>query len=568
MSERSASGRATVFRGGTIWRGTHAADADALLVVDGLVAAVGSGEVDHHPSSAHATVIDLDHGFLMPSFAESHAHPILGGLEADGPDIRPCTSVDEILRAVRSYADEHPERTWIVGASYEGTLARDGLFDARWLDEAVADRPVVLRAWDYHTLWCNSRALELAGITTETPEPEGGSIPRREDGSPLGTLREWGALELMYAVCPVASSEDRIRALQRGTDYFRKHGVTWVQDAMVEPIDVEAYLDAARRDLLRIRFNLAFYADPQTFDDQVAGFVRARDEIDAIGNDHLTANTVKFFADGVVESETGALLEPYCSIHHHGELNWTSGALADAFTKVDAAGFQLHVHATGDAAARQVLDAIETMVDANGPRDRRPVLAHAQLVDESDMSRVGRLGVVISMQPYWSQLDDAMRLLFMPRLGPERSREQFRTASFLDGGVTVAFGSDWPCSPGDPLTCMSVAVTRQTLEGVPAGGWVPDERVGIAEALASYTDAVAYQAYADQRQAPWGRVDHGATADLVWLQHDPRQLGPDHLRENSVRMTLVRGRVVHAVDHQSAEVMGDLAVSGAPPSDP
>src|SRR5699024_81215 len=179
--------------------------------------------------------VDLDGGFLMPSFGDGHAHPIFGGMEAEGPQVRACSSVDEIVAEVRRYAAAHPDEKWITGASYDGSLVAGGLFDARWLDEAVSDRPVVLRAWDYHTVWCNSRALELAGITAETPEPEIGEIPRREDGSPLGTLREWGAVDLIDAVRPPQEESVRLRALERAADYYRRRGATWVQDAWVEP---------------------------------------------------------------------------------------------------------------------------------------------------------------------------------------------------------------------------------------------------------------------------------------------------------------------------------------------
>src|SRR5699024_1356832 len=173
--------------------------------------------------------VDLDGGFLMPSFGDGHAHPIFGGMEAEGPQVRACSSVDEIVAEVPRYAAAHPDEKWITGASYDGSLVAGGLFDARWLAEAVSDRPVVLRAWDYHTVWCNSRARELAGITAETPDPEIGEIPRREDGSPLGTLREWGAVDLIDAVRPPQEESVRLRALERAADYYRRRGVTWVR---------------------------------------------------------------------------------------------------------------------------------------------------------------------------------------------------------------------------------------------------------------------------------------------------------------------------------------------------
>ena len=225
---------ATLFSGGGIWTGSQ--DTDAVLVSDGIVRAVGAQARELAPAGAE--IVDLQGGFLMPSFGDGHAHPLYGGLEAAGPAVRPCRSIGEILAAVKLYADDHPDEEWIVGASYDGSLAPESLFDARWLDSVVPDRPVVLRAWDYHTVWCNTVALERAGITADTPEPVLGEIPRRADGSALGTLREWGAVDLVMNVMPPRDEALRIAALDAAADYLLARGVTWVQDAWVEPADV------------------------------------------------------------------------------------------------------------------------------------------------------------------------------------------------------------------------------------------------------------------------------------------------------------------------------------------
>ncbi|RZU63063.1 amidohydrolase [Zhihengliuella halotolerans] len=534
-------GEGIYFDGGTVWTGAEPADADALLVLDGRIAAVGAeararaGEAVEH--------VDLGGGFLMPSFGDGHAHPQFGGLESAGPAVRGCASIEEIVAEVRRYAAEHPERAWITGASYDGSLAPDGLFDARWLDEAVPDRPVVLRAWDYHTVWCNSRALELAGITSATPEPELGEIPRRDDGSPLGTLREWGAVDLVTAVMPPREIEERVEAIDRAADYYLARGVTWVQDAWVEPDDVEAYLEIARRGSLRLRMNLALYADPRRFEQQLPAMLRARQAVDDVGHPRLTARTVKFFADGVVENQTGALLEPYCSgLHDHGMRVWEPQALNDAVRAVDAAGFQVHIHAIGDAAVRQGLDAIESAVAASGPRDRRPVIAHAQLVDAADMDRFAELGVIACMQPLWAQLDALMTVLTEPRLGPERSERQYPLRTLASTGATLSFGSDWPVSSGAPLEGIAVAASRQTEDGDPAGGWTPHEILGVDTALTAYTRAVAHQAFADAGSAAWGRLAPGVSADLVWLESDPRAVPPSALARLRVRETYLAGR--------------------------
>jgi predicted amidohydrolase YtcJ len=477
----------------------------------------------------------------MPSFGDGHAHPLYGGLEAAGPPVRPCRSVDEILAAVNRYAEGHPEQDWIVGASYDGSLAPEGLFDARWLDSVVPDRPVVLRAWDYHTVWCNTAALNRAGITPDTPDPTLGEIPHRPDGSVLGTLREWGAVDLVMNVVPPLEEKVRIAALDTAADYLLSRGVTWVQDAWVEPFDVETYVAAA--DSLRMRFNLALYADPRYFDDQVRQYAESRRLVARAASPLLTANTVKFFADGVVENETGALLEPYCSgLHSHGQQNWEGDALAQAAARVDELGLQIHIHAIGDAAVRQALDAIEFVIQRNGIRDRRAVIAHAQLVDDADIDRFAELGVIPNMQPLWAQMDALMKVLTIPRLGAERADRQYRMASLLASGARLAHGSDWPVSSGAPLEGVAVGVSRRTCDGEPEGGWTPAEILPIDRALSAYTAGVAYQAFAE---SDWGSVIPGASADLVWLDRDPRATPALELPAIAVRATYLRGRAAY-----------------------
>ncbi|WP_022889578.1 amidohydrolase [Agromyces italicus] len=538
------------FSGGTIWRGAGAPTARSLLVQAGVIVAFddeADATADAARETEHVESVDLEGGFLMPSFGDGHAHPLFGGLEAEGPAVRDCATVDEIVTAVAEFAAANPEVEWIIGASYDPSLVEEGLFDAHWLDAAVADRPVVLRAYDYHTVWVNSRALELAGIDAQTPEPELGQIMRRADGSPLGTLREWGAVDLVLDAASVRPAEERMRALRRAGEYYLERGVTWVQDAWVEPGDVDSYLDAAERGILPVRFNLALYADPRHFAAQLPVMRESRRRVDALGSPMLTANTVKFFADGVIESETGALLEPYCTgLHDHGERGrgmtvWEGDSLRDAVLAVDAAGFQVHIHAIGDAAVRQALDAVERAIDANGPRDRRPVIAHAQLVDEVDLGRFAGLGVVACMQPLWAQLDPLMTVLTVPRLGRERADRQYRLRTIDASGAVLSFGSDWPVSSGAPLDGLAVAVSRRTSAGDPEGGWTPEEILPVERALAAYSTAVAHQAFADEASTPWGRIEPGASADLVHLARDPRDVPAGELAGIAVLATYLAG---------------------------
>ncbi len=487
-----------------------------------------------------ATVIDLNGDVIAPTFGDGHAHPTLGGLETVGPLTRSCQSVDEIIAEVKRWAEAHPDRDWIRGASYDASLAPGGLFDARWLDEAVPDRPVWLRAWDYHTLWVNSEALRRAGITAETPEPALGRIVRRPDGSPLGTLQEPGACDLIGAVDPGYSPDERVLAIDRATTHLAELGIGWAQDAWVEQDDLDAYLEAARRNRLHIRINLALRADPLNWREQVERFRAQRAQVQQANYPLLTADTVKVFVDGVIENHTGALLEDYADTPgDRGMSNWAVDELTQAAIAFDRDGFQLHFHAIGDAASRIALDVFEAVAAANGPRDRRSVVAHVQLVDQADLARYAKLGIIANFEPLWAQMDDLMVQLTVPHLGPERVARQYPIHT-LDAAGAISFGSDWPVSSADWRTGVRVAITRQTEGGEPNGGWVPAERLSVERALHAYTAGVAYQAFAE---GEWGTLAVGGAADFIRLSAVPAETDPSQLASIQVHETWVNGQL-------------------------
>lgn len=546
---------------GTMWCPVSG-ETDALAIEDGRIVARGE-EARRWATDRGVTATDAGDGLLLPALGDGHAHPLFGGLEGQGPAVRGASSVEEIVEAVRRFAEQHPELPVIRGASYDASLVPGGLFDARWLDEAVPDRPVVLRAWDYHTVWVNSAALAAAGIDSDTPEPVLGQIDRREDGSPLGTLREWGAVDLVDEALGPWELASMVEAVETATRRYLELGITWVQDAWVTPLELPAWIEAARTGRLHARVNLALYADPRRWPDQLDELLAMREAVRELGNPMLTAETVKFFGDGVVENATAALLSPYatladglapgshreahagCRCAPDGMLVWPADLLADALTAVDAHGFQAHVHAIGDRASRVALDAIEHASRTNGPRDRRPVIAHVQLVDRADRERFAALGVVANAEPLWAQLDALMEVLTIPRLGDGRVEEQYAFADLVGSGAVLSMGSDWPVSAAEPFAGIAVACTRQTDEGAPHGGWVPAQRLAVADAVRAYTAGCAHQAF---RRA--GTLEVGADADLVLLSDDPRAAADrTALARIGARRTWLAGRLVHDADH-------------------
>ncbi|WP_336922190.1 amidohydrolase [Aquipuribacter sp. SD81] len=500
-------------------------------------------------------VVDLAGDALLPAFGDGHAHPLFAGLQALGPPVSSCTSVEAVVAAVAGWVAEHPGDGWVVGGRYDPTLAPGGDFDARWLDAAVPDRPVVLDASDHHTMWVNTEALRRAGIDAGTPDPPVGRVVRRDDGSPLGTLREWDACDLVRAHVPAWTRAQQVGALAAATTTLAAAGVTWVTDAWVELDALPAWLAAAREDRLAARVELAFRLDPARWRAQLPDVRETVAQVRALGHARLSARSVKLFVDGVLEGGTATLLEPYLPLpgaaaghdpcphpapEDHGMPVWRAGELHAAVAAVVEGGLRPHLHAIGDAAVRLGLDALAALDSPRGRlRELRAVLAHCQLVDPADLPRFAELGVVANCEPLWAAWDPVQAELTAPRLGPERTRRQYPLATLVRSGAPVSFGSDWPVTSHVPLEGVQVAVTR-----VPPGGdgaaWLPHERLTVEEALHAYTVGSAHQAFADDR----GVLRPGAVADLVRLSADPVEVAADHpgrLREVEVRATWCAG---------------------------
>lgn len=495
--------------------------------------------------SRGATEVDLGGGCLVPGFRDGHIHPLWGGVELGQAPLVGARSIAEIVDRVRAYAEANPGLEWIEGGGYDPSLLPAGIGEAATLDAAVRDRPVVLEASDHHTMWVNSEALRRAGIDGETPDPPLGRILRQGDGSPIGTLVEWDALAMMRRHIPPATLEERQEGLARAMRELARAGITWVQEASATLDDVDVYRAAARSGGLTSRVNIALRAEPSRWSRDRAGFVERRGELAraADSSEVLQAQTIKFFADGVIEMGTGYLLEPYDDAPHTcGLPNWSPEELSDAVTAFDADGFQIHIHAIGDGGVRMALDAIEAAAARNGQRDRRPVIAHTQVVQGVDRSRFASLGVIANFEPLWACLDPTMEELTLPRLGPARSALQYPIASIARAGARISFGSDWPVSSMHPLHGLAVAVTRQNRDGKPSGGWLPEERLPIAQALAAYTAGTAYQGFEDDRG---GVIAEGRRADLCALSDDISAMAGLEIADVAVTGTWTGGREVH-----------------------
>ncbi len=533
-------GGTTVFHGGPVWL-APGSRTSALAVTDGII--VAHGDDARNLMDRATDVVDLDGRLVIPAFNDGHCHPVMAGFESFGPQIAELDDLAAVIAEVGRYAAEHPEEEWIVGGAYDAALAPEGRFHASWLDEVVPDRPVLLHANDHHTVWCNSEALRRAKVTAETPDPRLGRIERRDDvapyGTPLGTMREWHAVALITDAAPERTIDEQVSAVQAACRIANSEGVAWMQDAWVEPGEHEIYLESARRGVLTVRTNLAFRMDPDSWQDDLAGFQAARAQVDAFGHPQLlTAKTVKYFVDGVIEGGTAEMLDPYCGSHDHGLANWDRESLIEAVVAGDARGFQVHLHAIGDAAVRDALDAVEAAAAANPAWDRRPVITHVQLVHPEDLERFAQLGVIANFQALWAQEDAVMRNLTLPRIGQERFDRQYQIASLDALGTRISFASDWPVSPNNFVATISVAATRQTDAGEPEGGWIPGERFEVEKGLLASTLGSAYQGFTDHWR---GTLQIGQAADLVILGSDITTADPLEMRSVRPEATYLGG---------------------------
>ena len=532
----SGDGRSFTITGAKVFTGNAKQPwASSFTVENGKIVAI-----DKEPQT-DATVIDVGGRFISASFGDGHAHPMFGGFEFFGPEIRGKSTVAAIQEAVREYAIENPDLEWIIGGSYDSWIVPNGQFDAKWLDEVVADKAVVLRATDYHTIWCNSKALELSGITAETKDPELGWIMRREDGSPSGTLREWDAVDMVLQNAPAATLVEQVAALELAAEELSSAGITWVQDAWVDPGMPEAYLAAIEQRRLSIRFNLGMRADARSWREQLAWFESSRAKFD--GNEFATCNTIKFFADGVIEGHTAAINGGYHDDpHNNGMPCWDWQELREAVAAVDALGFQPHIHAIGDEGLSEALNAIELAQQRNGSKThQRPVITHVQLLNPAEIERFAALGVVANFEPLWACNDPLQADLTTPHVGELKALWQYPMRSMLAAGAKISMGSDWPVTDYNPLACMEIAITRTVPNDPNSIAWIPEERLDVAQSLTAYTAGVAYQAGEENL---WGSIEVGKSADFVVLDKNPFDVLPGLIHEIKVESTWCAGEEI------------------------
>nr|BCX01228.1 MAG: amidohydrolase [Bacteroidota bacterium] len=494
---------------GRIYTMAEPARAEAMAIRGDRIVAVGSTAELRRRFRAR-TEIDLGGRTVLPGLIDAHAHLMGQGVSMLQADLVGANSKEEILDRLRRFAQSRPPGSWILGRGWDQNRWPEKAFPtAEDLDRLFPDRPVWLRRIDGHAAWANSKAMELAGISVQTPDPEGGRILRYPDGRPTGVFID-RAMALVERFIPPPSEEDLERALELAIGECLRYGITSVHDAGVDRRTIERY----RRFIDEGRFPLRVYALIGGVGETLEYFCR-QGPLLGYGGNRLTVRAVKLYADGALGSRGAALLEDYSDEPgNRGLLIVSADSLARQVERVMACGFQVAIHAIGDRGNRAALDAIARAIERTGRRDLRPRIEHAQIVALEDIPRFRQLGVIASMQPihatsdmYWAEA----------RVGPERIRGGYAWRRFLDAGVVLAAGSDFPVEPVNPFLGLYAAVTRQDRSGWPPGGWYPDQRLRLQEAVRAFTLGAAYAAFEEDLK---GSLEPGKLADFIVLDRD------------------------------------------------
>jgi predicted amidohydrolase YtcJ len=542
-----------VFRGGAVYTVDPGRTwAQAAAVKGGRIVSVGSDESVTDLIGPKTEVHDLHGRMLLPGFQDAHVHPPSGGLEMLECNLSEAYTREDYERIVTDYASEHPDVEWIRGGGWSMDSFPGGTPTKEILDRIVPDRPVYLPNRDGHGAWVNTRALELAGITRETPDPPDGRIERDGASEPSGTLHE-GAMDLVENVMPPVTEAEWAEGLRVAQQYLHSLGITAWQDAIVGgPYDtLGTYTTMAGRDELTARVVGSLWWDRHRGEEQIDELVAKR-ERSSVGR--FRATTVKIMQDGVIENFTAGVLEPYLGpdgapTSNRGMSFVDPQLLKASVTGLDAEGFQVHIHAIGERAVREALDALEAARAANGANDHRHHIAHIQVIHPDDIPRFHELGVVANAQPLWATLEGQMVNLTIPFLGPERSGWQYPFASLVRSGARLAFGSDWSVSSPNPMWEMAIAVHRREPrrhadmvgERATKETFLPDERIDLATAIHAFTMGSAYVNHLDDVT---GSIEVGKEADLVVVDRNLFDLLLDKLADAKVQLTMVAGAPV------------------------
>lgn len=509
--------------------------AEAVAVIGDRIVAVGSTVEILALAGARTRLIDAKHRLVLPGFNDSHVHVLMGGFNLSQVELREAKSPEQFIAGLERFVQAVPMGQWIQGGNWDHESWPGAPLPTReWIDAVTPQHPVFVRRLDGHMALANSLALQLAGVNRATPEVAAGKIVRDEHGEPTGLLKD-AAMDYLYKIIPEPNFEQRLAAARRASEYASSLGVTSVQD-MSGGRDIDVFQVLLERGELKTRI----YAMTPLAEWQSLANIGIRA---SFGSDMLRIGGLKAFSDGSLGSSTALFFEPYlnqpdtCGLP--GPDLVPQGVMLKRVLAADRLGLQVMVHAIGDRANHEMLNIFQKVAETNGPRDRRFRIEHAQHLQPGEIPRFARQGVIASMQPYHA-IDDGRWC--QSYLGVERCRGAYAMRSLMNSGARLAFGSDWPIAPLNPMTGIYAAVTRRTLDGKNPGGWFPQEKLKIMDALRGYTTGAAYAEFMESRKSA---IAPGKLADLVILDQDLFTISAADILDAKVMTTIVGGKVVY-----------------------
>lgn len=510
--------------------------AEALAIKGNTILKVGASSEMDRVTGDTTEVIDLKGAFVLPGFTDSHTHFLDGGFSLSGVQLREAQSPEEFIARIKEKAEELAQGAWILNGNWDHQqFDPPELPKKEWIDPVTADNPVYVNRLDGHMVLVNSAALKLAGITKDTPAPEGGEIVRDPiTGEPTGILKD-AAMDLVGQHIPESTLEEKMMAAETALKHANSFGVTSIHD-MAYVSSFEVYRELLMRDKLTARLYVYI---PISSIDLLAG----SEKRDFPESDFLKIAGLKGFVDGSLGSSTALFFEPYSDDPAKrgilvGDM-FPEGIMAERLMRADLAGLQVAVHAIGDEANHIILDLFEKVMKENGNRDRRWRIEHAQHLISADFERFGKLRVIASVQPYHA-IDDGRWA--EQKIGRDRACRTYAFQSLLDSGAVLAFGSDWTVAPINPLTGIYAAVTRQTLDGRHPDGWIPEQKIPLEAAIKGYTLNAAFTEFAEHLK---GSLEEGKLADVAVLDRNLFQIQPETIADANVLMTILNGKIIY-----------------------
>ena len=525
-----------VLLNGKIWTiNDRQPEVEAVAVVGNRIAAVGSTKDIRRWVGTNTKVIDLKGKRVVPGFNDAHVHFLDGGAGLASVQLRDAASPEEFRRRIGEFAAKLPKGRWVLNGNWDHENWKPANLPTRQLIDAVTpDNPVFINRLDGHMALVNSVALKLAGITRNTKDPDGGTIVRDASGEPTGVLKD-AAMNFVYKVLPDPTEAEMIESVKAAMRYAAENGVTSVQDMSASPAVLGVYQTLLQRGELTVRIS---GHQPLSEWQRLANVgIRAN-----FGNDKLQVGGLKGFADGSLGSTTALFFAPYLDDPKTSGLPsdemFPESKMRDRILAADKAGLQLAIHAIGDKANQTILNFFAEAERQNGARDRRFRIEHAQHLRPEEIKRFASQRVIASMQPY-HVIDDGRWA--ENRIGAERAKGTYAFRSLLDAGAVLAFGSDWFVAPMEPLMGIYGAVTRRTLDGKRPGGWVPEQKITVAEAVKAFTLGSAFASFDEKVK---GSIEIGKLADFAVLSADIFSINPVEIEKAKVVMTVFDGRVI------------------------